>query len=492
LSGAAGCAYIVESKFYLTEKVEPMPLTTEGSLSALSQWLEVNPVATVIIDAQHRVTHWNPACATLTGVPAAQMIGCAEPWRAFYQEPRPILADLVVDRAPDEVVEQYYPGKFRRPEPEGAVYEAEDFFPACGNGGRWLFFSAAPIRDAAGQIIGAIETLLDVTERRLAEAALRDSEAYLAQIVDGSSVPMLVIDAGHRVTHWNRACEAVTGMLARDVIGTSGQWKAFYPSERPIMADLVLDDASEKAVDAFYHGRFRPSLLIPGGYEAEGFFPHFGDCGRWLFFTAAPLRNARGDVVGAVETLQDVSERRRAEAALRESEERYRCLSQTDSLTGLYNTRYLRERLPGELERATRYGRPLSLLVIDCDNFKCINDRYGHLEGDKVLQNLAEVIRHCLRRSDSAYRCGGEEFVVLLPEADTFAAMALAERLRSLFAAQETLASNGEKIHCTISIGVSRHVPSDTEISLIRRADEASYEAKRRGKNCVVLEASAG
>ncbi|MBT9520541.1 MAG: diguanylate cyclase [Dechloromonas sp.] len=469
-----------------------MPLTTDGSLNVLTQWLEVNPVATVIIDAQHRVTHWNPACAALTGVSATQMIGCAEPWRAFYDAPRPILADLVVDLASDTVLEQYYPGKSRRVVAEDAVYEAEDFFTACGEGGRWLSFSAAPIRNAAGDIIGAIETLQDVTERRRAEAALRDSEAYLAQIVDGSSVAMLVIDAGHRVTHWNRACEAMTGTLARDVIGTRGQWKAFYPSERPIMADLVLDDASEIAVDRLYHGRFRPSALILGGYEAEDFFPHFGSSGRWLFFTAAPLRDANGDVVGAVETLQDVSERRRAEEALRESEERYRCLSQTDSLTGLYNSRYLRERLPGELERTTRYGRPLSLLVLDCDNFKSINDCYGHLEGDKVLQNLAEVIRHCLRRSDSAYRYGGEEFVVLLPETDSSAAMALAERLRSMFAAQETLASNGEKICCTISIGVSRHVPTDTASSLIRRADEASYQAKERGKNCVVLEGSAG
>ncbi|NTV71850.1 MAG: diguanylate cyclase [Azonexaceae bacterium] len=467
-----------------------MPRAADGNSIALTQLVDGNPVATIVIDAEHRVTHWNRACALLTGVSAAEVIGRSEQWRAFYDKPRPIMADLVVDGALDAVAERDFPNKIKPSALLDGAFESEGFFPAFGQGGCWLFITAVAIRNAAGDIVGAIETLQDVTERRRAEAALRDSEAYLAQIVDGSSVATLVIDAGHRVTHWNRACEAMTGTLARDVIGTRGQWKAFYSSERPIMADLVLDDANENAVDRLYHGRFQPSLLIPGGYEAEDFFPHFGENGRWLFFTAAPLRNAQGELVGAIETLQDVSERRWAELALRESEERYRCLSQTDSLTGLYNARYLHECLPGELERATRYGRPLSLLILDCDNFKGINDRYGHLEGDKVLQNLAQVIRQCLRRSDSAYRYGGEEFVVLLPEADATAAMVLAERLRGLFAAQETITANGECIHCTVSIGVARHQPSDNENSLMRRADEASYRAKERGKNCVVLESS--
>ncbi|MBU1364839.1 MAG: diguanylate cyclase [Gammaproteobacteria bacterium] len=476
-----------------------MPRTTDGNSIALTQLVEGNPVATIVIDAEHRVTHWNRACAVLTGVSAAEMIGNSEQWRAFYDAPRPIMADLVVDGALDAASQEGYAGPsgernfFKKIRPSALLddaFEAEDFFPAFGQGGRWLIITATAIRNTAGDIVGAIETLQDVTERRRAEAALRESEAYLAQIVDGSSVATLVIDAGHRVTHWNRACEAMTGTLAREVIGTNGQWKAFYPSKRPIMADLVLDDANENAVDRLYHGRFQPSMLIPGGYEAEDFFPHFGDSGRWLFFTAAPLRNAAGEVVGALETLQDVSERRRAEEALRESEERYRSLSQTDSLTGLYNSRYLRERLPGELERAARYGRPLALLVLDCDNFKSINDCHGHLEGDKVLQNLATVIRQCLRRSDSAFRYGGEEFVVLLPEADAVAAQAFAERLRSMFAEQETLSPAGERICCTVSIGVARHLPSDTESSLIRRADDACYAAKQQGKNCVVLAGS--
>ena len=278
----------------------------------------------------------------------------------------------------------------------------------------------------------------------------------------------------------------MTGVPAQEMIGKSEQWRAFYPTARPIMADLIVNGAFERDVDEFYHGKFRRSELIDGAFEAEDFFPNFGSGGRWLFFTAAAIRNESGEVIGAIETLQDITERRRAEIALRESEERYKQLSVTDSLTGLFNSRHLHDRLQSEMERAQRYQRPLSLLVIDCDNFKRINDTFGHLEGDKVLQTLAKVIGLCLRRTDSAYRYGGEEFVLILPEAEIGAAAMLAERLRKGFADEMVLADNGQEIRCTVSVGLASYQSGETESQFIRRADEANYEAKRRGKNCVV------
>lgn len=461
-------------------------MPSQASRIALSQIIEGNPVATIVIDAEHRVIHWNRACAVLTGVPAAEMIGSREQWRAFYPSPRPIMADLIVEGALDGEVDRFYHGKFRPSALIDGAYEAEDFFPAFGPDGRWLFFTAAPIRDDDGRLLGAIETLQDITERRQAEAALHDSEALLSQIVDGSSVATLVIDRRHRVSHWNRACEVLTGTLARDIVGTGEQWRPFYTSPRPVLADLILDSAAEETVDRFYHGRYRPSRLLAGAYEAEDFFPHFGDGGRWLYFTASPLRNLAGELVGAIETLQDVSERRRAEEALKQSEERYRLLSVTDPLTGLFNSRHLLERLQAECERAQRYRRPLSLLVIDADHFKQINDTWGHLDGDKVLQALARVIRAGLRRSDIAFRYGGEEFVVLMPEAALPAAAALGERLRRAFAAEQVSSSGGENIRCTISVGVAEYRSGEDGSELIRRADAATYAAKDKGRNCVV------
>lgn len=462
---------------------DPTPGPDAGSLS---QIVEGNPVATIVIDGEHRVTHWNRACEVLTGLAAADVIGTSGQWRAFYASERPILADLIISGAVEDALSNYYHGKFKRSALIAGAYEAEDFFPAFGTGGKWLFFTAAPIRDADGNVVGAIETLQDVTQRHLSEAALREKEAFLAQIVAGSSVATLVIDRDHRVTHWNRACEVMTGVRSRDMVGTDRQWAPFYSSPRPIMADLGLDGASEGTVDALYHGKYQPSPLVEGAYEAEDYFPNFGAGGKWLYFTAAPLRNRQGEVVGAIETLQDVSERRRAENALKESEERYRVLSVTDALTGLYNSRHFYDRLHTEIERADRYSRPLALAIIDADNFKRINDTHGHLQGDRVLQMLARVICLSLRRTDSGYRYGGEEFAILMPEATLEAAALVAERLRKSFCESPIYAEDGNALACSVSIGVTEYIPGESVESLVRRADDGTYQAKRRGKNTVV------
>jgi len=169
----------------------------------------------------------------------------------------------------------------------------------------------------------------DITERKQAEVVLFDSEEKLSQILQGSPIATFVIDTANTITHWNSALENLSGLKAQDMIGTRKQWMAFYTDERPVMADLIVRKAPEKETARYYQGKYKRSRVIDDAFEAEDFFPHLGDEGRWLFFTAAPLRNTQGQIIGAIETLQDITEQKRFENALQESEKKYRMLIET-------------------------------------------------------------------------------------------------------------------------------------------------------------------
>jgi diguanylate cyclase (GGDEF)-like protein/PAS domain S-box-containing protein len=605
----------------------------------LSQIVDGSSIPTFVIDAYHRITHWNQACVNITGIAAQPMLGSKALWRAFYTEQRPTLADLVVDSASDALIAQYYP-TFSHSALIASAVEAEHFFPKMGKNGRWLYFTAAPLRNSDGNLIGAIETLQDITDQknakkeleelakldgltgvanrrrfdeilatewqraqrnslslsllmidvdhfkryndayghqagdiclqkiagalntiiyrpgdlvaryggeefsiiltatdaqgativaqrilehiaelaiphresnngyvtlsigiaemttgadlraetlisaadsalysakhagrnrfsleasrndlpihtapyahedsavdqasfaseisalrdfaelssdwfweqdaefrftefagistdklrrkksgffgkrrwdmpisgitdaqlaehiatcerheafrdfeyqipsdegtpqyycisgspvfnahgvftgyhgvgrnitalRLAEQRLKDSERYLSQIVDGSSIPTFVIDSEHRVTHWNQACVSLTGLDAQQMLGSNEVWRAFYPTPRPTMADLVLSGAMDDAVAEHYQ-KFTRSTLIDGAVEAENFHPEMGESGRWLYFTAAPLSDANGKLSGALETIQDVTDKKRDQKLLEDRTE---------------------------------------------------------------------------------------------------------------------------------------------------------------------------
>lgn len=166
----------------------------------------------------------------------------------------------------------------------------------------------------------------ELAQCRRAYATLKKSEEILSLIVQGSSIPTLVIDKNHVITHCNKAYEKFKGIPAEKMIGTKNQWMTFYSKPKPVMVDFIVAQAAEQDILKHFGSRTRRSPVAEGAFEAELFFPDLGEKGQWLFFTAAPLKDEDGNIVGAMETFQDVSQRRRAEEALRDSERRFRTL----------------------------------------------------------------------------------------------------------------------------------------------------------------------
>jgi diguanylate cyclase (GGDEF)-like protein len=165
--------------------------------------------------------------------------------------------------------------------------------------------------------------------------------------------------------------------------------------------------------------------------------------------------------------------------------EKLKKLSITDGLTKLYNSRHFYNQLKNEIDRSNRYKHPLALLLLDIDHFKDYNDTYGHLEGDKVLVRLGQVIKNVLRKMDSAYRYGGEEFTVILPETVGAEAETVADRLR-ITVENETFAPDPKgALPITISVGVTEYMPKEDETTFIQRADQAMYMSKQAGRNRV-------
>ncbi len=285
----------------------------------LSKVIDSSPIPSFVIDTQHKIIHWNIAIEVLSSIKKKDVIGTDDQWRAFYSQKRPTLADLVIDGAPQDKIEFYFGGKYKKSQLILGAYEAQDFFPTFGKYGSWLHFTASPIKNKEGKIIGAVETLQDITERKKAEE-------MLTKIIDGSTIPSFVINVQHQVTHWNTAIEALTGIKKHDMLSTSDQWRTFYSKKRPSLADLIVDGASCEKIEAYYQGKCKPSNLIREAYEAEDFFSEVRENGKWLHFTASPLKDKNGKIVGAIETLEDISERKKAEQALSESEKSFRDL----------------------------------------------------------------------------------------------------------------------------------------------------------------------
>lgn len=308
------------------------------------------------------------------------------------------------------------------------------------------------------------------------------AEWFHQSIIDALASEVAVIDGTGKVVAvneaWRRATQEKDGPIAACSLGVD-----FLKTCR-IVSDDEAEEGSRLAVGIrdVLEGRqsvFSLEYLAPSG-------------GRKRWYGVRATRFEEGDSKWAVIEQEETTRRKLADLALERSRANYRELAKRDELTGLYNRRALDEMMNDELNRFERYGNTFSLIMLDIDHFKAVNDTYGHPAGDAVLQWLAGILQRNVRVVDHPARYGGEEFAIIAPELAGTDAFGMAERLRHLVSAHpmpyHTAGGDVVKIPITISLGVAS-VPGDVDDPhlLVAAADKALYAAKRCGRNCTIL-----
>ncbi len=179
---------------------------------------------------------------------------------------------------------------------------------------RWIGHACQGVYNHANEYLGRRGSNRDITDRKLGEEELKEKDRFIESIVQCSAVATFVVDAEHKVIYWNKACEDLTGIKSDDLLGTSDHWKAFYEHPHPCVADIIIDNKYNE-MNTFYTIYAR-SVLIPDGIRAEGWYPNLGGKNRYLLFDAAPIRDDNGKILAAIETLQDITDRKLAEEQL--------------------------------------------------------------------------------------------------------------------------------------------------------------------------------
>lgn len=297
-------------------------------------------------------------------------------------------------------------------------------------------------------------------------------------------VPAFVLSRTGHVVLWNQACARITGVLASEVTGTKTHWRAFYETERPCLADLILAGRVDEA-EYLYLEQVRRDE-DDGSLHCENWcvLPRTGQR-LYLGFDVGPVYDQTGQIIAVLETFRNMTSDKVRQTKLHR-------LASTDALTGLANRRRFDEALEQLWVSAKANHEPISLLMIDIDHFKSYNDCFGHQEGDICIKSVAQVISdHMFRASDVAARYGGEEFAVILPATPIEGAAAVADRIRRAICASRSSdeAFSAAAGDVTVSIGIASCVPGLywQATDILTCADSALYEAKHKGRNRIVM-----
>lgn len=434
--------------------------------------LDLLPVGICLLNDQYLVLHWNSCLALWTGHYADDVQG--RDLRTVF----PHLAAAKYTTRIDDVLKGGPPAifsaqlhRFLFPStlPDGAQRLQHTVVNAVKgvDGRHYAMFTAQDVTETFNRLKAYSEmrdqALQELEERRRVEQALRESEGKIASIADAVLDAVIMLDTAGLIQFWNQSAERILGYDADEAM------------ERNFF-ELLLPEAEREEL--------RQAL---GGFEATGQAPLVGHVTETevlrkngeIFpaeFLAATFRYAGSWHAALI--IRDITERKAAEQRLQE-------LASTDELTGLFNRRAFMERARDEVLRAKRYGHELSLIMLDADHFKNINDSFGHDVGDEVLRQLAHTCRDSVRAMDMVGRLGGEEFGILLPETPLCKAVRVAERIRKGIE-DAVLRCHGSSIHYTASLGVSALLYDSESVEfLLKSADKALYRAKNLGRNRV-------
>lgn len=306
-----------------------------------------------------------------------------------------------------------------------------------------------------------------------------DTQGLPDFIVKWVDVGIFVINREMEVTLWNNFMANHSGQSAADVVGRN-LFESF-PELQKNWLKKKIDSVFILKNFAFTSWEQRPYLFrfphnrpITGGVDFM-----YQNC------TFLPIKNERGEVEAVCVTLFDATDTGISQTMLKQAMAALEESSNRDGLTGIFNRRYLEQRLDSEFSRCKRYGGIFSLILFDLDHFKKVNDTYGHLAGDQVLCEVTSRITPMLRSTDVFGRYGGEEFTVMLAATELHGAQILAERLREVIA-EAPVQFNNIEIPVTISVGLTQiRSRSEKYETLIHEADTSLYASKEGGRNRV-------
>jgi diguanylate cyclase (GGDEF)-like protein/PAS domain S-box-containing protein len=326
--------------------------------------------------------------------------------------------------------------------------------------------SMPPPRDADG-------LRLEVRQLRDEIARLRADEATYRDIVNRTNSIVLRWDPEGRVIFLNDYGQRFFGYTSDELVGRS-------------VLGLIVPDAESSGRDL--NAMIHDLLRHPERYLANENENVRRDGDRvWITWRNTPIVDAEGRLVEILSTGIDTTERKRAEDALRLSEERFRELALLDDLTGLYNTRYLYQALDALIAASAAEGTAFSILFVDLDHFKRVVDSRGHLNGSRAIQEVAATIRSCLAAPAWAVAYAGDEFVVVLPGIPRAAAVEKAREIRARIRETAYLARTGQPVRLAASFGVATYPDDARDLeSLLAIGDQGLFAAKRSGRDGIV------